>query len=122
MRDGTDYQYLEKKGRSVVAATKEKVSFKPAKDYLLVKEVPPGETLGGIAIPEGAEVGPPKFIVIAAGPGKWSDIDPEKRFPMDAKAGDVVYVKGGQMDPLIEFPMGGEDYYLVRDRNVLGWG
>lgn len=75
------------------------LNFVPQSDWILGMFMEPGETSGGIAIPETANVGPPRVLIVSVGPGRVCEYNPENgRLPMDAEPGDVVYSKGGEFE------------------------
>ena len=68
-------------------------TFSPLRDRILVRRVEDGETVrGGIIIPDGAREKPKEGKVIAVGKGKSNGGG--KVFPLDVKAGDVVFPCG----------------------------
>lgn len=94
------------------------VPFEPFHDILLVQELPRGLTPGGLAVPETADLDPPKGRVVKAGPGKRSEFD-GTLIPMQTVAGDVVYL-GGPFMKGIKINLAGTEYVLIRDRDTLG--
>jgi co-chaperonin GroES (HSP10) len=91
------------------------LNFAPTKDYVLFEELEPGETAGGLAIPHDADMGPPKGLILAVGPGRASEYDPSKRMPMDAKPGKVMYLLG----TATKFLLDGKEYGLIRDQHLV---
>jgi chaperonin GroES len=93
------------------------IPFRPLSDFVLVKPIPPGETAGGIAIPDGAVVDPPKGTVVKVGPGRVTEEGVEN--PMPVKVGDKVYLHFAYSQP-IEIAFGGEAYLITRGRDIIG--
>ena len=92
------------------------INMKPHKDYLVFEEIPRGETAGGLVVPDdAADMGPPKGFVIAVGPGRRTDSNPDKYIPCDAKPGMIVYLMG----TATKFYLDGKEYGLIRDTNVV---
>lgn len=88
---------------------------KPLFDYLLIQPLESDTTLpSGIVIPDSAKEKPQEGKVISVGPGA-KDKD-GKLIPVEIKAGSVVMYKkwGGT-----EIKLGGEDYILVRQEDIL---
>ena len=65
------------------------IKFEPLFDYVLLEPIAAGETPGGIALPEGSDMGLPKGRVIKVGPGKMCEYD-GKHMPMYLQPGDIV--------------------------------
>lgn len=65
------------------------VILKPLGDLILVVPIaPPGETPGGIVLPEAAnQDAPQRGQVMEVGPGRW---ERGERIPVDVKQGDIV--------------------------------
>lgn len=85
-------------------------------DLLLIEEFLPGETKGGIILPEGASSdGPRRGVVVQAGPGALRDDG--SRAPMESKVGDLVYIEFRSNGKVIN--LGGRKYYLVPDGSVV---
>jgi len=82
--------------------------IEPLFDNILVKYIPPGETEGGLIIPESATDHAPIAEVIKVGPGSPLQ-DGGIRAPC-VKPGDKILMTDGTEV--------GEDLYLVRDRNI----
>lgn len=88
---------------------------KPLFDYLLIQPLESDTTLpSGIVIPDSAKEKPQEGKVISVGPGA-KDKD-GKLIPMEIKPGSVVMYKkwGGT-----EIKLGGEDYILVKQDDIL---
>lgn len=96
------------------------VNFEPFGDWVLLEPIPPGQTAGGIALPEGSAMGVPSAKVIAAGPGKMCEYD-GKTMPMNVKVGDIVYqmsaVANGSALPYYE---NGKEYSVIRAHHLIG--
>lgn len=92
--------------------------FHPLSDFVLLQEVPRGETAGGIALPETADMGPPKAKVVAVGPGRVSEEG--EIIPMTVKAGDVVLVATSPHSFNARVDFDGKPYGLIRQRDVVG--
>jgi chaperonin GroES len=98
------------------AKTAKKAGITPLGDRVLVKRAEEGEQVrGGIIIPDSAKEKPQEATVVALGSGK-RDKDGEV-VPFEVKAGDRVLISkyGGT-----EVKIGGEDYLLVREDDILG--
>jgi len=66
------------------------MKLKPLDDRIVVE---PSEaeqtTASGLVIPDTAKEKPQQGVVLAVGPGRWSD-DEGQHFPLDVKVGDTV--------------------------------
>lgn len=70
-------------------------------------------TASGLVIPDSAKEKPQEGVVVAAGPGRFSE---GERVPMDVKEGDtVVFSKYGGT----ELKYNGEEYLLLNARDIL---
>lgn len=87
-------------------------------DYVLIRELPLKETLGGIALPDGAERQLAAYVE-KVGPGRLSEYG--VRSEMSCKAGDVVYMAGQPLCPPIPLESDKRDatYYIIRDRELI---
>lgn len=87
-------------------------------DRILVQRVDRGEkeTPGGILIPDQAQELGDCAVVIAVGPGKRSENDPQLREPMDLSPGQVVIINRYSGT---EFKTNGESYLVLRASDVL---
>ena len=96
-------------------ATLTKVKLQPLGDRVLVQALEPKETKkGGIIIPDTAKEKPQEGKIVAAGQGKSTEDG--KILPMDVKVGDkVLYGKYSGT----EVTIGGEDYLIMRESDVL---
>lgn len=92
-----------------------KINFEPVSDTLLIEPIRKNETTGGLALPAGAEIGPPRGRVVKAGPGRTTDFGAE--IPMPVTEGDVVVL--ALINPPGEMEFGGKKYLIVRARDVL---
>jgi len=90
----------------------------PTNDRILIKPIDEGEqTYGNIVIPDMGKEKPEMGVVLAVGPGRQSELNPDKLIAVKScKVGDTVLVpKIGTLR--IDFE--GEEYYLAQDREVL---
>jgi chaperonin GroES len=90
----------------------------PTNDRILIKPIDEGEqTYGNIVIPDMGKEKPEMGVVLAVGPGRQSELNPDKLITVKScKVGDTVLVpKIGTLR--IDFE--GEEYYLAQDREVL---
>jgi chaperonin GroES len=87
-----------------------KLNVTPLHDRVIVKPAAAEEkTAGGIIIPDTAKEKPQRGTVIAAGPGKKDE-------PVTVKNGDtVLYGKYAGT----EIQIGGEDYLIMRESDIL---
>jgi len=101
-----------------MANTTKKLSLTPLGDRIVVKPSDKeGEKMlaSGIIIPETVnKEKPAKGTVVAVGPGKYED---GKRVPLQVKVGDTVLFSSYGYD---EVKIGGEEYYILTESNVLG--
>lgn len=90
--------------------------LKPLGDRIVVKALEAEEkTSGGIVLPDTAKERPQTGEVLAVGPGKT--LDNGTVAAMEVKVGDkVVYSKYGGT----EIKVGGQDYMILRQDDVLG--
>ncbi len=102
-------------GKKPVAKSKEKIT--PLNDRILLKPLLVDElntTSSGIIIPDTvSKEKPEQGIVIAVGEGKWEN---GKRLPMSIKVGDKVVFSRYGYD---EVKLDGEEYYILREENIL---
>lgn len=92
-------------------------SFQPLQDWVLLDPIPMNETIGGIAIPDRAEFDLPRALVVAAGPGKFTE---DGAFiEMNVKPGDVV-VSHCIYNPPAFVRFGTLTYVLVKQRDLVG--
>ena len=92
------------------------MKLKPLDDRIVVE---PSEaeqtTASGLVIPDTAKEKPQQGVVVAVGPGRWSD-DEGQHFPLDVKVGDtVLYSKYGGT----EINHAGKDLLILTSRDVL---
>ena len=92
------------------------MNLRPLDDRIVVE---PSEaeqtTASGLVIPDTAKEKPQQGVVLAVGPGRWSD-DEGKHFPLDVKVGDtVLYSKYGGT----EINHSGKDLLILTSRDVL---
>lgn len=90
------------------------VPFEPLNDWVLIEMVPEGFTPGGIAVPEGADVGAKVGKILAIGPGRMSEYG--VCIETSLEIGAVVY------PPLqgITVTIQGKDYVICREEQLLG--
>ena len=69
---------------------RERLEFEPILDFILIRPLPQGQTRGGIALPDGADVDPPKGLVVAAGPGRKTEYG--AFIENCVQAGETVYL------------------------------
>jgi len=92
------------------------MNIRPLHDRIIIQRLDEGEQrVGGIIVPDTAREKPQQGKVIAAGTGKIRDDG--TRQPTDVKVGDcILFGKyAGQ-----EIKVGGEDYLIIREDEVLG--
>lgn len=92
--------------------------FQPVRDNVLCQELDSRVTAGGIALPDDAEMGPPRMKVLAVGEGRLCDNGQVVPYPI--QPGDVVYVKPNMHNPTVEFPHNGEQFLLVHAQMIAG--
>ena len=92
------------------------MKIRPLNDRLLVQRLEEeAKTAGGIIIPDSAKEKPAEGKVVAVGPGKTNDAG--ERVTLQVKEGDVIlFSKYGGTD----VKLGGEDYLIMREDDVLG--
>jgi chaperonin GroES len=102
------------------------MKIRPLHDWVLVspaeKEV---KSAGGILIPESAKEKPTKGEVLAVGRGRMEeerdskgDLTGDKKFiETEVKAGEVVMFRRFGVD---EITLEGEDYFMIRESDILG--
>lgn len=92
------------------------LKIRPLQDRVIVQRVEEEEkTKGGIIIPDTAKEKPQEGKVIAVGKGKVSDNG--KVIPPDVKAGDrILFGKYSGS----EVKLGGEEYLIMREDDILG--
>ena len=91
------------------------MNVKPLEDRVLLKPMEAEQkTAGGIIIPDNAKEKPQKGEIVAVGPGKMNDKG--QRIEMTLKKGDkVLYGKYSGTEITVD----GEDYLILRERDVL---
>jgi chaperonin GroES len=101
-------------------ATESKKSIKPINDRVVVRPLTEEEmgtkSPSGIIIPETVDKNKDKSskgIVVAVGPGRWSDSG-DKRIPMDVKEGDKVAFQSWKEKEDI----GGEEYWIISESDI----
>ena len=90
----------------------------PTNDRILLKPIDEGEqTYGNIVIPDMGKEKPEMGEVLAIGPGRQSELDPQKVISVrSCKVGDVVLVpKIGTLR--IDFE--GDEYFITADKEIL---
>ncbi|MBL8065766.1 MAG: co-chaperone GroES [Chthonomonadaceae bacterium] len=92
------------------------MKLQPLHDRIVVEPAAHEEvSAGGIILPDSAKEKPMRGTVLATGPGKT--LDSGKTSPVDVKVGDVVLY--GKYSGT-EVTVGGEDYVILRNDDVLG--
>ena len=91
------------------------MNIKPLADRVVVKPLEQDEAkVGSIYIPETSKEKPQEGEIVAVGPGTTSDSG--KKTPLDVKVGDrVLYGKYSGT----EVTVGGEDYLIMRESDIL---
>lgn len=92
------------------------VKFEPAHDWLLIQPIEKTITSGGIALPDGAEVDPPRGKVLKAGPGRVTELNQLVENPF--KPGDEVMLQFH--GDVLNLSLHGRKMVIVRARDVLG--
>lgn len=100
-----------------VAVDPDQIRFQPTGDFILVEPIRRKQTFGGLALPDGAEIEPPRGKVVKAGPGRVSEEG--KLLPMSVGVGDEVYMHFVYQQPM-SMTFFGKEYVLVRARDVVG--
>jgi chaperonin GroES len=94
------------------------VPIRPLGDRVVVKPLTAEEvgmkTASGIIIPDTAKEKPEQGKVVAVGPGK---MEKGMRVAVDVKVGDRVLFSKYGYD---EVKIGGVEYYLISENNILG--
>lgn len=92
------------------------LTFQPQADFLLIEPIPQDETPGGIALPDGASMNPPKGRVVRTGPGRHTEygyfVEPT------IKTGDIVYLAFAYNEP-VNIELDGVEHFVVRERDVI---
>ena len=92
------------------------MNLKPLDDRIVVRPNEAEErTASGFIIPDTAKEKSQQGVVLAVGPGRWSD-DAGKHHPLDIKVGDtVLYSKYGGTEVTVE----SADLLILTSRDVL---
>lgn len=92
------------------------MNLKPLADRVIVKVIEAEEkTKGGIVLPDTAKERPQQGEVLAVGPGRRGEDG--NLLPMTVKVGDrVLFSKYGGT----EVKLGGEEYLILREDDILG--
>lgn len=99
-------------------SSNEELSFTPMGEFFLFREIPKGQTAGGIALPEKCSDGDPmKGEVLKVGPGFMTENG--TRLPMDVKPGDIVYMAFAYAEAR-DIMLGGKPYKIARNRDLVG--
>ncbi len=99
----------------------EKINIKPLNNNILIKPLGTKdiglETKSVIFIPETVDKEKPdQGIVVAVGPGKRDEKNPEKRIPVSVKNGQkVIFSKYGPD----EIKINDKKYYIINEDNIL---
>lgn len=101
--------------KKIVKKAAVKAALSPLGDRVLLKPLPPETvTSFGIIIPDTAKEKPEQGTVVAVGPGKRG-VD-GKLVPVSVKVGEKVMFSKYGYD---EVKVGGTEYYLVSEANIL---
>lgn len=92
------------------------VNFQPTGDFVLVEVQPKGFSAGGLALPEGADMGPDRGLIVAVGPGRHTEYG--VFMEQEYSVGDMVYVLGNQ--PVVPVTLGGKEYLVMNPRTIVG--
>jgi chaperonin GroES len=98
------------------------MNIKPRNDVVLVRRLVP-KYEGKMVIPETAQEKPVEAVVVAVGPGMINERarvalrDPQPRFGIDLKVGDLVFV--GKYAGM-EIEEDGEKLLFLRETEILG--
>ncbi len=84
-------------------------------DFLLIEMHLPGQSAGGIQLPEGYSEGEKKGTVRKAGPGQLRDDG--TRSPMECKENDLVFLNLSRH--ALQYNIGGKDYLVTPDSSVI---
>lgn len=115
MKKSKKKKVASKKGSKTKITSKPKTALSPLGDRVLLKPLAPETvTSFGIIIPDTAKEKPEQGTVIAVGPGKKTDDG--KLVPISIKVGDRVLFSKYGFD---EVKVGGVEYYLVSEANIL---
>jgi co-chaperonin GroES (HSP10) len=94
------------------------VNFVPYGNNVLLEEIKPGKTPGGLVIPDGMTAEDTQLsIVRAVGPGAV-DINGKVVEPR-IQVGDVIYQVSGRVNPL-GLTIEGKQYVLLPETSILG--
>jgi chaperonin GroES len=96
----------------------ETVKFEPFSDWVLLQRIDDLVTDGGIAMPEGSGINPPRGRVIKAGPGRVTETGAAIEMPFGA--GDVVWILGSGVVQPMQITLSGREFILVRARDLCG--
>lgn len=92
------------------------VNIRPLNDRIIVRRIEEQEQMrGGLYIPDTAKEKPQEGEVLAVGAGKL--LETGQRIPIDLKAGDRILF--GKYSGT-EVKLGGEEYLILREDDVLG--
>ena len=93
-----------------------KLNIKPLGDKVIVKRVDAEEkTAGGIVLPDSAQEKPKRGVILAVGNGRL--LDDGTRSEMQVKKNDEVLFTSYAGT---EIKMGGEDYMIMDESDILG--
>jgi co-chaperonin GroES (HSP10) len=95
------------------------IPFEALQDYVLIEPIRQGQSAGGIAIPEGSDIGPAKGIVVKVGPGRYSDFGGEF-IPTTVKAGEIVYLHDKMMHVQLLVAGTLKPFDLCKERMIVG--
>lgn len=95
-----------------------KFEYEPINDFMLCVPVEHNKTAGGLALPEGTEIGPPSVKVLKVGPGKINEFG--NFSATQVKPGDVVYLFDAY-DKILPVILGADKFVVCRERAVIGY-
>ena len=91
------------------------VAIQPMGDYVVAQvEKAETKTASGLYLPDKAQEKPKTAKVVAVGPGKVGDDN--ERIPVSLKVGDRILYKSYSTT---DVKIGGEDYILVKEEDIL---
>lgn len=92
------------------------IQCNPMADFVLIDPIPAGLTEGGLALPEGADMGPRLGKVVKVGPGRVSENG--NLIPTGVEVGNTVYMMFAYQQP-IEVVIQGKTFLIVRARDIV---
>ena len=94
------------------------INFEPLKDYVVILPFDVTKSSGGIDLPEGTQIELPRGLVIAVGPGIYNDRG--DIIPPMVKRGDTVALMFSERCNMIDLPLAGKSYLMVRSFELAG--